>query len=1013
MNDRWNIPANKDLSLDEIIRQGGYYDIDNLWNNITLLDNKLYRGRVETLVISESRYVYAQLTRDGGYRIPGGSFEKDISHINQAQAEVLEEAKIVCTNTSYTGINYIKEFTKKFERKENRIYWEGTYNEVYVAEYVKPYIGVIHPKNRDEEMYKEGQWHLISDIWDRLSKYHKKALSVYMPEKDPVNGSSYSESTTVIDSPYTDDNRAVKLELYPYYTPEEMHELGVMNEGHNFYCEDVEDSEFTKKWFDNYNKNSDAPMTSDWYYQLSSLYHTYKANPSDQIKQRILNLGWNPEVPVTVDNVKRASALAKEKREPKEVVELNENFVFSKNHTEYNLDKWESGKSNILIITGLSGSGKTTTAYTLAEYYKNEFKEDIKIIQLDHIQNYNRFINANHDTETTKIIKKFLNKNKELKDVDFSDIRLESFKPVFNKFFPWLLKELEKDKKTKYIVEGIHILLFTKYSDIKKYPLICINTSMTKSIVRHWIRDKFTLGELIRYGITDIKLFKDWEDQYKDFYGSMSESSYIEEGSRSKKPFYFYHLFPKNVNNFNKIASTQYMYDNNMDTEEVLYKYRKRVVSDWGVYPNKKEEDLTDEEILNALNQFRGEGGSKTIYFFKYPPYKELGPNMKNILKDKDIYRIDINDKETRKYIEKINWGYDQSHTGNKPLTEEYYKNITQKEYFSKYDDNGTPLFASLNHIGIVTKNGYIPKKCLKLVSNTYMEESVEYDTSTVSDKEEYTRNMFDEDAPSSFLNKRSKPVKNIKSHYHYLKKKAYNKTNNATDQKELPKFNQIGEAVEMKSIKEVVDNVDIYPIFIVNSFTNTTFGKAITIYTRSKYSHSAIAFDSSLKTLYSFNADNKVNKLGGLSIESIDGYIKTYNDASIQVNCIFVKKADYDVIKNALDDMLKNQKQTTYGYTNIFNILLGKAKNNVDNTLSMICSQFVYYIIHKSDIKLVDKPDNLVTPKDLATITNPRVYNVYEGYARAYDKKKTDRLFRILKTNALLIKESLIKLCI
>ena len=60
-------------------------------------------------------------------------------------------------------------------------------------------------------------------------------------------------------------------------------------------------------------------------------------------------------------------------------------------------------------------------------------------------------------------------------------------------------------------------MLFMKYKDIKKYPLICINTSMTKSIFRHWIRDEFTIPELVQYGLEDVKLFTRWENSYNDF----------------------------------------------------------------------------------------------------------------------------------------------------------------------------------------------------------------------------------------------------------------------------------------------------------------------------------------------------------------------------------------------------------------------------------------------------------------------------------------------------------------
>ena len=45
------------------------------------------------------------------------------------------------------------------------------------------------------------------------------------------------------------------------------------------------------------------------------------------------------------------------------------------------------------------------------------------------------------------------------------------------------------------------------------------------------------------------------------------------------------------------------------------------------------------------------------------------------------------------------------------------------------------------------------------------------------------------------FLNRRYKPAKNQKNHLNYMKNKMHsNKTNGATDQSELPKFNQFGE---------------------------------------------------------------------------------------------------------------------------------------------------------------------------------------------------------------------------
>lgn len=545
MKGSWNIPADKDLTMEEIVKQGGYYDIEGLWNNITEINGKIYRGRVETFVIDDYGKIFMQLVGKDKYRIPGGSFDRDVDHIHQAYAEVLEEARLICDNITYTGVSYIKDFDKKYDIEG--ISWVGTYNEVYVAHYVSEYDGYIHPKNRDKTMYCYGKWYNYNKVKDILSQYHRKALDfIFNSEPIPDNNISIHanreerDTVELIEKLHniTEDfnkknndiiiiNNPVQHEsvvesntgFHPMFTPEELHELGVMNEGHNYYCENVPIDKFTQDWFEKYEREPNKAVSSDWYNQLRDLYVKYISNPSDTLKQQILNLGWNPEVPVNYDNITKAAKLADKRNEPHEVVEIDENFIFSKKDNVYNFDKWDSGESNILIITGLSGSGKSTMAFSLAEEY------DAIVIQLDHLQCYERFTTHNKNTTATGLIKKFFKSHKDLKDEDFSNITFTTFKPVFDEFFPWLLRELKKDKKNRYIIEGIHIILFTKYSDIKKYPLICINTPMYKSIIRHWIRDQFSITELVKYGIQDIKLFKTWEDSYQDFYNSMNEDA--------------------------------------------------------------------------------------------------------------------------------------------------------------------------------------------------------------------------------------------------------------------------------------------------------------------------------------------------------------------------------------------------------------------------------------------------------------------------------------------------------
>ena len=216
---------------------------------------------------------------------------------------------------------------------------------------------------------------------------------------------------------------------------------------------------------------------------------------------------------------------------------------------------------------------------------------------------------------------------------------------------------------------------------------------------------------------------------------------------------------------------------------------------------------------------------------------------------------------------------------------------------------------------------------------------------------------------------------------------------------------------IKEETLLEAVSQ-DKNPIFIVCVRTNTLASKVITVWTQSKYSHAAISFDTSMENLYSFNGYNGVRKLGGLSKESISGYIKDYDLSIINVKCLFVKHKDYKMIKDILDNFLRNQDKTTYGYKNIFNIFLNRAEDDSAESMSMVCSQFVTYLLHKANIKLVDKSDNLVTPADLSSINNPKVYNLFDGLCKDYNKKKIDRIFRKLKERSEFIKESNSQYC-
>ncbi len=184
------------------------------------------------------------------------------------------------------------------------------------------------------------------------------------------------------------------------------------------------------------------------------------------------------------------------------------------------------------------------------------------------------------------------------------------------------------------------------------------------------------------------------------------------------KPLYFYHIVDRDADLSVGLLSLKYMYDHKMFVEfdEYADKYRERIVSSWQIekYHKRTSESLTREEIIDALRLFRGENGPSYIYFFRYPLYDGLGKKIENLLKVKDIYQIDINDKKTREKIKEIFYGYDMSNSDNEPLHKEYYEQVSEQEYFSKYDDDLPMNFSTLNHISIAFVDDYCPRALLK-----------------------------------------------------------------------------------------------------------------------------------------------------------------------------------------------------------------------------------------------------------------------------------------------------------
>lgn len=175
---RKRIPLDKNLSISDIVRNKGYYDIDGNWNSILTSDQypgMLFRGRVEVFIFDKYNNVYMNI-RNGHYRIPGGSWDHNRSHKYQVEQEAKEEARVVLGKITYTGYSYYNFFKKKY--LSSPVHWDGSYNEVYIGYFKKWYTGYIKKCVRDFDMDKNGRFVPFEYAANILTPNHQIALGL-------------------------------------------------------------------------------------------------------------------------------------------------------------------------------------------------------------------------------------------------------------------------------------------------------------------------------------------------------------------------------------------------------------------------------------------------------------------------------------------------------------------------------------------------------------------------------------------------------------------------------------------------------------------------------------------------------------------------------------------------------------------------------------------------------------------------------------------------------------------
>lgn len=194
-------------------------------------------------------------------------------------------------------------------------------------------------------------------------------------------------------------------------------------------------------------------------------------------------------------------------------------------------------------------------------------------------------------------------------------------------------------------------------------------------------------------------------------------------------------------------------------------------------------------------------------------------------------------------------------------------------------------------------------------------------------------------------------------------------------------------------------DKSRLEPLFLTFTSSNNVIGKIIKKWTKSYWSHAGISLNSRLDKIYTFSAKelNENSKQGGFRLESLELY-SSLNINDLLVLCFFIDKDIKKKIKEELAFYEKNQANTKYDKGNYFNIAFNIKKD--DDSMQMVCSQFVDYILKLAGIDITNKASNLVTPADLSKADSNDAINIYalfEGKIPNYKFKDIDKKVKFI----------------
>lgn len=218
---------------------------------------------------------------------------------------------------------------------------------------------------------------------------------------------------------------------------------------------------------------------------------------------------------------------------------MNEAIFFNEEDLVFNFQNWKKEKNkNILYVTGLSGSGKSTISREYAKKY-NAVAYTMDVVHEGRL-------------DENEFLKKYADNNKDYLKMVETNWRTVNSITYFHehfKFMEFMISELHKMKNKLFIIEGIHIyemyqlgILPHDYFDDK--PSIIKGTSAFTSFIRRILRAQggvFKISELLHQAKIGwgFKYYIEDEKKLSGMRSALNESITFNKYNINDEPIYY------------------------------------------------------------------------------------------------------------------------------------------------------------------------------------------------------------------------------------------------------------------------------------------------------------------------------------------------------------------------------------------------------------------------------------------------------------------------------------------